>query len=81
MRKADIPKSWTCEAATKRHKGVTIAELQKMCRRGKYLMGRYGSREKIPLAELRRTSYLFAVKNGKHWQIPTSELDRHFLAQ
>lgn len=81
MRKADIPASWRCKDATKRHKGVTISGLQRMCQRGKYLLDKYGSREKIPLVELRLRPYLFAVKHGKHWEIPTQELDRHFLAR
>lgn len=75
------PATFTTEEAVKRHRGVDRTMVVRMCNRGEYLRLKYGGREKIPLAEIRRKPTLFAVKVGRCWQIPVQELDRVFLGK
>lgn len=69
----------TCEEAAQRHQGVTRANIAHMCLLGKTLSRRHGGGSKIPAKDLARV--IRAVKVGKSWAVPISELDRVFLGK
>lgn len=72
------PATFTCQEATRRHRGNTATAIGRMCTRGAFLALRYGGPDKVPIREIRRKPCLFAVKVGRYWQIPVEELDRVF---
>jgi len=77
--KAATPLTVSCEEAARRHQGVTAHTIRKMCLRGQYMARRYGGPSRVPVKQA--AMVLFAVKLGKAWHIPVSELDRVFLGK
>lgn len=73
------PVTVTCEEAARRHQGQTAVNIARMCLRGKYLAKRYGGASRVPAKDA--ATVIFAVKLGKWWQVPVSELDRVFLGK
>lgn len=73
------PVTLTCEEAARRHQGQTSLSIAKMCLKGKAIAKRYGGPSRVP--EKVAQTVLFAVKLGKRWQVPVSELDRVFLGK
>jgi len=73
------PLTMTCEEASRRHQGITPVRIAHMCLLGRTLSKRYGGGSKIPAKDLARV--IRAVKVGKAWAVPVSELDRVFLGK
>ena len=77
--KAVVPVTMTCEEAAQRHHGQTARNIAKMCLRGKTLAKRYGGPSKVPVKQAAKV--IFALRPGKAWVVPVSELDRVFLGK
>ena len=78
-KKKIAPVTITTEEAAQRHQGVTARNFAHMCLLGRTLSKRYGGASRVPAKYLMRV--LFAVKVGKAWAVPLSELDRVFLGK
>lgn len=70
--------TYTAKAASLRHRGMTVLEINRMCCRGRNLLKHYGNRESVP--DDKTGKALFGHKVGRTWNIPATELDRLFLA-
>lgn len=73
------PVTMTCEEAALRHQGQEARNIARMCLRGRAVAKRYGGPSRVPSKEAAKL--IFAVKLGKSWQVPVSELDRVFLGK